>query len=99
MVDSVGAGDEVLVEAEVEEVGGSSVGRRLVPEVVSASGSEGDGDGGGGCEVDGGGSGGGRVLTSSAIVGGAGGVEVRDAAGGFSGDRRRNTHRVLSDKR
>lgn len=53
-MDSVGAGDEVLVEAEVEEVGSSSVGRRLVPEVVSASGSEGEGDGGGGWEVDGG---------------------------------------------
>lgn len=53
-MDSVGAGDEVLVEAEVEVVGSSSVGRRLVPEVVSASGSEGEGDGGGGWEVDGG---------------------------------------------
>lgn len=45
----MGAGEEVLAEAEVEEVlTGSSVGRRLVPEVVSASGSEGEGDGGGG---------------------------------------------------
>jgi hypothetical protein len=52
-VDKVGAGEEVLVEADVE-VGGSSVGRRLVPEVVSASGSEGEGDGGGRREADGG---------------------------------------------
>jgi hypothetical protein len=48
LVERVGTGEEVLVEAEVEDVAGSSVGRRLVPEVVSASASEGDGDGGGG---------------------------------------------------
>lgn len=69
MADRVGAGEEVLVEANVEDEVGSSVGRRLVPDVVSASASasEGEGDGGGGFEMEVGGAGGGRGLTSSAI--------------------------------
>ena len=69
MADRVGAGEEVLVEANVEDEVGSSVGRRLVPDVVSASASasEGEGDDGGGFEMEVGGAGGGRGLTSSAI--------------------------------